>query len=480
MPPLPLTKLLQTALPGLSARSRALVNTLACYNGDPPLADDVAALVGMRSRYQLARALRHEGLPSLEELAGWARTLYWLVEAETTGASLRQLAQHVHLEAATAYRLVHRVTGMRWSELRRAGSATTVLRLRNRCEPYSACRGPERLERPIRRQDRAFALGVPSPVIDRWDADPMPAGGWLARGGSRRVATRHPAGVLGERLHVSGSPFDVAIGWDGDAFVTRVHAAAVDRLRLDPLRATGTIRTGAAPTRVVLSPTGTDAYVTSQFAEEVGIIDLPSARQVGAMAVPGHPMPAAISRDGCTLYVATNLDRLYALSLRTRHVVASLPVPQICTEIALDPTGRRLYVPTWRAGVILEVDARTLRTTRTFRVAGKVQGLVVSSDARTLLAANEDGWLDVIRLCTGRPAARLQFGSAAFGVALSPDDAVVYVSLLVAGDVVVIDGHTLEVVTTLHPGGRPRRIAFDGTGRQALIANEAGWVDVVR
>lgn len=111
---------------------------------------------------------------------------------------------------------------------------------------------------------------------------------------------------------------------------------------------------------------------------------------------------------------------------------------------------------------------------------GSVQGVCVSHDGRTLFAANEDGWVDVIRLCTGTPVKRLPLGSPAFGVAVSPDDAVVYVSLLCAGRVLVLDRLSLEVLRTLEPGGRPRRIAFDPTGRAALIANEDGWVDLVR
>src|SRR5204863_5684659 len=102
MPPLRLTNLLEQALPGLSATSRAVVRTLACRNGAAPPAPDVAAWVGARDRFQLARCLRRDGLPPLTELAGWTRVLYWMLEAETTGASLFQLAQREHLDPAVA------------------------------------------------------------------------------------------------------------------------------------------------------------------------------------------------------------------------------------------------------------------------------------------------------------------------------------------------------------------------------------------
>jgi DNA-binding beta-propeller fold protein YncE len=463
MPPLPLTTLLQTALPHLNPGTRAVVSALGCFNGDTPPASKIAALVGMRSRYQLARALRREGLPSLEELAGWARVLYWMEEARSARISLRELSRRADIDTATAYRLVRRVTGRRWSELQRTGMATVTLQFQRWCRACTAGAGP-------RRRPRERLVATPAPLCSTWAAP--------RRQRARRGRPRHPMPVLAARLPVLGCPFDVAIGADDSVYVTRVHAAAVDHLLLGPLRHAGSINTGAVPTRVVLDERR-HAYVTNQFTEDVGIIDVDRRRQIEAIHVPGHPMAAALSHDGRTLFVTTNLDRLCAVSLTARRVVASVPIPQVCTELALDRSGTRLYVPTWRAGVILEVEVPNLRTTRAFSVGGKVQGLTVSMDGRTLFAANEDGWLDVIRLSTGTPVKRLAFGSPAFGVAVSPDDAVLYLSLLRAGQLIVLDRVTLDVLGVLHPGGRPRRIAFDPEGRMALVANEAGWVDQV-
>jgi len=44
----------------------------------------------------------------------------------------------------------------------------------------------------------------------------------------------------------------------------------------------------------------------------------------------------------------------------------------------------------------------------------------------------------------------------------------------------MIDAHTLVSVGTLETGGLPRHVAFDSLGRVAIIANESGWVDLVR
>jgi streptogramin lyase len=462
MPPLPLTTLLQNALPGLSRVGRAVVSTLACRNGAAASANELAVSVGLRDRHQLARRLRRDGLPSLEQLTGWTRVLHWILEATASDTSLLQLARRDQLDPAVAYRLVRRMTGQRWSEARRAGLRVALLRLRNQCAIPTIRAG-------IRPQEQAQPATGPGGNEAEHSAPGV---------ASHHVSPSHPKGVLSARLSVSGNPFDVAIAPNGVACVTRGRAAAVDCLELSPLRITGAVRTGAAPTRVVVSPSGDEAYVTNQFTEDVAIIDLPQRRLSGVVSVPGHPLGAVLSPDARTLYVATNVDRLCAISLSARRVVASVPVPLVCSGLGVHPSGRWVYVPTWKAGCILEVDARTLRTARRLEVGGAPQDLTVCVDGFVLYSANQGGWLDAIHLSTRR-VARVHLGSAAFAVALSPDEAVVYVGLRVARRVVQIDRSTLQVLGSLETGGRPRRIAFERTGRSALIANEAGWVDLV-
>lgn len=470
MPPLRLTRLLQTALPELSSASRAVVNTLGCLNGNAPSARDMAVWVGLRDRYQLARALRRDGLPPLEQLAGWTRVLYWMLEAESSGVSLRQLAQRDRVDPAVAYRLVHRVTGLPWSKAQRAGLPVAVLRLRERrgmrlVAPRAATTElPARLARAV--GDDVVPSTPPTPVARPFHHP------------SVQSVTHHPAAVLGQRVAVGGNPFDVAITPTGAVLVTRTHAAAVDLIRLQPLGVMGSVRTGPAPSRVIPDLTGTQAYVTNQFAEEIGIIDLGARRQTGTIPVCGHPLGAVLAPDGNTLYVATNLDRLWAVSIPRARVVASVPVPMASLQITLHPSGRRVFVSCHKAGVIVEVDAHTLCPLRRFEVGGIAQDVVATRDGLTLYAANEGGWLNAIHLPTGR-ITTLALGTPALGLALSPDDHTLFVSMVFAGRVAVVDPATLSVRATLMTGGKPRLMAFDRTGRTAVIANEAGWVDLV-
>ena len=53
-----------------------------------------------------------------------------------------------------------------------------------------------------------------------------------------------------------------------------------------------------------------------------------------------------------------------------------------------------------------------------------------------------------------------------------------------SGRVLVIDRTTRKIVRkiihTIDVGGKPRRIAFSADGLTAFVANELGWVDVLK
>jgi DNA-binding beta-propeller fold protein YncE len=191
-------------------------------------------------------------------------------------------------------------------------------------------------------------------------------------------------------------------------------------------------------------------------------------------------MGAVLSPDGHTLYVTTNHDRLVAISTLQRAVVGMTAIPLGIPQITTHPSGQWVLVPCWRAGVIVEVDAASMKVTRRFEVGGIVQDVVVSPDGQMLYAANEAGWLDAIHLPSGRRTATIEFGTPALGLALSADAMHLYVGLLGGGRVLVLQRQGLVERASIPTGGRPRLIANAPDGNAILVANEAGWVDLVR
>src|SRR3989442_3445835 len=318
MPPLPLANILNVALPSLMGEARAVLDVLACKNGLLPPAGDVATFLGLRTRHQVARTLRRASLPPLEELAAWTRLFYWVLQSEQTGASLLALARQSRLEPATCYRLVRRLMGQPWSRVRRGGIAGAILRFRTIWRD----RGMHQLAlqpyfQVAARRELGTALavgpgGLDSDYVIR-PAPPVPPAPRPPRAVTDPLG--RPRGVLASRLGIAGYPFDVAVAPDGVAWLTRLHAAVLERLQLQPLASTAVIRVGVAPTRVIVAPSGERAWVTNQFTKDVAVVDLVRRRRTGCIAMEGDPLGAGVSPDSRTLYVTTNLDRLCLCAL---------------------------------------------------------------------------------------------------------------------------------------------------------------------
>jgi len=67
----------------------------------------------------------------------------------------------------------------------------------------------------------------------------------------------------------------------------------------------------------------------------------------------------------------------------------------------------------------------------------------------------------------------------AFDVAVTPDNAQVYVSTLADGKVYVFDRTTRVLRDSVRTGGNARYIGFSASGTLAIVANEMGWVSFI-
>ncbi len=131
-------RLLLAALPLRSAESGRVVEALARSGGLVHDAHRFAEAVGMGSRYRVARLLRREGLPQLEELAAWVRVLRWLSLWESGSGSLSRMALDAGLETSVCCRTIRRLTGATWTETRERGSDWALLLLVERCRSLAA------------------------------------------------------------------------------------------------------------------------------------------------------------------------------------------------------------------------------------------------------------------------------------------------------------------------------------------------------
>ena len=263
-------------------------------------------------------------------------------------------------------------------------------------------------------------------------------------------------------------------------YIVRADAAVVERVDLRTGRVVASIPVGSNPSRLVFNYSGQRAYVTNQFSDSISVIDAVTNRRIDEIVVPGGPAAVVVSPDEQALYVTTNADLLYAIQPATKRVLRTIRLPAASHHLLLHPSRRLLYVATRAAGTVIEIETERCRVRRTFEVGGQTQALAVAADSTELYVANEWGRLNVVDLECGEVSAALQLDGRAFGLALSPDNAKIYIGLVSEGRVQVVDRRTLRSAGMINTGGVPREIAFDRSEGATLIANEAGWVDVVR
>jgi YVTN family beta-propeller protein len=294
------------------------------------------------------------------------------------------------------------------------------------------------------------------------------------------VFTGHPAGVPGPRLTLGFRPFGVAVGSDSVLLATQLDAATMGKSRTDLATFPASISVGGTPTSVVIGPGPEAAYVANQGGD-ISFVNVPTATTFSSVAVPGSVFRVIIGYgDPPVIYVAGNSDSVFAINTLTQAIIRRVEVGLDPNGLALAPSGGALYVTNMSGGTLSEVELGGFTVTRTIVLGGTPQDVVVSPDGTELYVANESGLLQVVNLGTGNVTDGGTGTDHLFGLALSPDNKVLVGTRQGPGQVVLIDRATRQVITTLNTGGVPRRVAFDLLGSIAAVANEAGWVDLIR
>lgn len=128
-----LALLLLATLPLRSVDSRRIVQALVTTAGRLRGAEELAASVGMANRFQVARTLRRESLPQIEELSAWVRLLAWSLRFEAHPTSLARIALDEGLDLSVCIRTIRRLTGTTWTDVRTLGPPWIAASLAARC-----------------------------------------------------------------------------------------------------------------------------------------------------------------------------------------------------------------------------------------------------------------------------------------------------------------------------------------------------------
>jgi len=300
------------------------------------------------------------------------------------------------------------------------------------------------------------------------------------------VVPTHPAGIVAATQPLSFSSWGIAVSPRGVVFITEpaTGSPALVRANLPSFAISPgpAGMPGGSPLSVGFSSDGAFAYVPALSPGTLSIINT-SLNEIVA-DVPGLPVNlygVLVAADDSTVYVTADNDSMYVIDPLARKVIASVDLKAVSNQLALHPTLPHVLASSFNAAKVIEIDEVTHQVLRTFAIGGHPQGLAVSPDGTEMYVADEDGRLVVWDLLANALKQEIPVPAGAFGLTLTPDAAQIYVAIAgwANGIVQVYDRHSLALVGTITTGGSPRRIAFDITGRTAVITDDASQVHFI-
>lgn len=275
---------------------------------------------------------------------------------------------------------------------------------------------------------------------------------------------------------LQGSPYGVAVSAAGVIYAAQIGSSTLARGDLSSKSFTSSVTVGSTPPHVVFNPAGTTAYATLQTGQGLAVVDVATNTLTTTVPLASDGFNLIVGPDGQRVYATTADGTLYVVNAATNTVITTLPVGAAANGLAFSPDGTALYVSSRDAGTVVAIDPATNTITRTYTLGGMPQRLAVAPDGSELYVANEVSGLDVVDVASGTVNS-ISFGTAAYGLGLTPDGAQIYILLPQMGEVRVLNRASRTAVKTLPIGGTPRNVVFASDGT-ALVANEQAIIFV--
>ena len=191
-------------------------------------------------------------------------------------------------------------------------------------------------------------------------------------------------------------------------------------------------------------------FVTNEFSGDLSIVDGAAGKLLGTYPLGKRPRGVRLSPDGRTLYVALS---------------GSPVAPPGTDESKLPP-------PDASADGIGMFDIASRRLVGVIRGVANPEQLAVSRAGLVYAGSEPAGAVVILDPQANKAIASIPVGDEPEGVALSPDERFLYVTVEGDNQVAVIDVAGRRVIKHVPVGGRPRSVAFSPDGARAYVTDE--------
>ncbi len=207
----------------------------------------------------------------------------------------------------------------------------------------------------------------------------------------------------------------------------------------------------------------------------------------------GAPVEGAFSPDNSYLYVTNyamygkgfnregtdickpsdKYDRsfLYRISTANWEIDAAYRVGVVPKVVAVSHDNKYVLVSNWCSYDLSVISIETQKVVKTIPIGAYPRGITVSKDSKFAYVAQMGG-SDVHKIALGTwEKELLSVGSNPRALALSPDDATLYVTLNAAGRVIAYDLNANKVIKSVRTGNAARSLDISKDGSALYVVN---------
>ena len=265
------------------------------------------------------------------------------------------------------------------------------------------------------------------------------------------------------------------------AYVTNSCSNNVSVIDTSSRTVVETIPVGNGPNGVAITPDGAFAYVANPAASTVSIIATASNVVVATIPVSlveGAVQGIAATPSGAFVYVSNALGSVSVIDTATKTVLTTIPASG--QGLAVTPNSAFVYLANRSANTVSVIQTATQTVAATINLGLIAPGLgatdvtIAPNGTRGYVSTGRSRFY-VIDLSTNTLVTSLLLGSTfseLFGLAITPDGALVYVTDFVAAAVHVIDTATNTVLTSVALTSRPKDVAFTLDGAFAYVTGQ--------
>jgi YVTN family beta-propeller protein len=219
----------------------------------------------------------------------------------------------------------------------------------------------------------------------------------------------------------------------GTVLVANSGANTVTLVDATSGKITATVRVGAKPWHIAVSPNGKTAYVTESGSNTVALLDLAKKKVVGRIVVGQTPTYVLLDSSGKTAYVANaHSNTVSVVETASRRVVKTVKTDVEPYALALSPNGKSLFVanchyPNDTQSTVQVVATRNDRVTATIAGFNCAEG--IAATATTAYVTNNNVGaksIGVVDLAKKRLKGSIPVNEGPQCIAASPNRKTVY------------------------------------------------------